>query len=93
MPISNPSMPSVPDGLHVDDLTLNAAGLLITAHTTAAQATCPSCGRSSTQVHSAYWRTLKDLPWQDRTVTWHLRVRRFRCGHCRGGSSPNQRRH
>lgn len=31
MPISNPSIPSVPDGLHVDDLTLNTAGLLITA--------------------------------------------------------------
>ncbi|MCF4124452.1 ISL3 family transposase [Methylobacterium sp. SyP6R] len=73
-------MPSVPDGLHVDALTLDTAGLLITAHTTAAQATCSSCGQSSTRVHSAYWRTLKDLPWQDRTVTWHLRVRRFRCG-------------
>ncbi len=44
MPISNLSMPSVPDGLHVADLTLDTAGLLITAHTTAAQATCPSCG-------------------------------------------------
>jgi transposase len=84
MPISNPSVPSVPDGLHVDDLTLDTAGLLITAHTTAAQATCPTCGQSSTRVHSAYWRTLRDLPWHDRTVTWHLRVRRFRCGHCLG---------
>ncbi len=69
MPISNPLMP---DGLHVDDLTLSAVGLLITAHITAVQATCPSCGRSSTCVHSAYWRTLKDLPWHDRAVTWHL---------------------
>lgn len=77
-------MPSVPDGFHVDDLTLPTAGLLITPHTTAHQATCPSCGRSSTRVHSTYWRTLKDLPWQDRTVTWHLRVRRFRCNHCPG---------
>ena len=36
MPIPNPSLPSVPDGLHVADLTLDAAGLLITARTTAA---------------------------------------------------------
>lgn len=29
--IANPSLPSVPDGLHVDELTLAADGLLITA--------------------------------------------------------------
>ena len=84
MPISNPSLPSVPDGLHVDELTLEAAGLLITARTTAAQAFCPTCGRPSIRVHSSYWRTLKDLPWQDRAVTWRVKVRRFRCGHCPG---------
>ena len=84
MPISNPSMPSVPDGLHVDDLTLDKTGLLITARTTAAQASCRVCGRASTRVHSRYWRTFKDLPWQDRSVTWRVQVRRFRCGHCPG---------
>ena len=84
MPISNPSMPSVPDGLHVDDLKLDATGLLITAHTTAAQVTCPACGRASTRVHSMYWRIFKDLPWQDRAVTWRIRMRRFRCPHCPG---------
>jgi transposase len=35
-------------------------------------------------VHSRYWRTFKDLPWQDRSVTWRVQVRRFRCGHCPG---------
>lgn len=40
MPISNPSMPSVPDGVHVDDLTLDTSGLLITAHATMDGATC-----------------------------------------------------
>jgi transposase len=84
MPISNPSMPSVPDGVHVDDLTLDPRGLLITAHTTTVDATCPSCGRPSTRMHSTYQRTLKDLPWQDRAVTWRLKVRRFRCSHCPG---------
>ena len=84
MPISNPSMPSVPDGLHVDDLTLDGSVLLITARTTAAQASCRVCGCASARVHSRYWRTFKDLPWQDRSVTWRVQVRRFRCSHCLG---------
>lgn len=83
MPISNPSLPSVPDGLHVDGLTLDTSGLLITARTTAAQACCRVCGRS-VRVHSRYWRTFDDLPWQDRSMTWRVQVRRFRCGHCPG---------
>ena len=82
MPIFNPSMPSVPDGLHVDELKLDAVGLLITARTTAAEATCSACGRTSMRVHSTYWRTFKDLPWQDRAVTWRVKVRRFRCSCC-----------
>jgi transposase len=84
MAISNPALPSVPDGLHVDELTLDAAGLLISARITADRASCPTCGRSSSRLHSAYWRTFKDLPWQGRTVTWCLKVRRFRCSRCPG---------
>jgi transposase len=84
MPVSNPLLPSVPDGLHVDDLQLDAAGLVICARTIAAEAVCPSCGRASRRVHSAYWRTFQDLPWQDRVVAWRIKVRRFRCSHCPG---------
>ena len=84
MPISNPSLPSVPDGLHVDELKLDAAGLLITARTTTVEAACPACGRTSARVHGTYWRTCQDLPWQDRAVTWRIKVRRFRCVHCPG---------
>src|SRR5215207_7048956 len=84
MPISNPSLPTVPDGLPVDDLRLDSDGLLITTRTTATQAACPTCGGASSRVHSPYWRTLKDLPWQGRIVTWRVRVRRFRCDHCPG---------
>lgn len=76
--------PSVPDGLHVDDLRLDAARLLIIARTTAAQVTCRTCGHPSSRVHSFYWRTFQDLPSQDRVVTWRVKVRRFRCGHCPG---------
>jgi transposase len=34
----------------------------------------------SRRVHSHYTRTLADLPWQGRTVSIHVRARRFRCG-------------
>lgn len=84
MPLSNPSLPTVPDGLYVDELTLDPSGLLLLARTTAAQAVCPTCGYASSRVHSRYWRTLQDLPWQDRAVTWRVQVRRFRCSHCPG---------
>ena len=84
MPISNPSLPTVPAGLHVEGLTLDAAGLVITARTIAAEATCPVCGHASARVHGRHWRTFHDLPWQDRAVTWRVLVRRFRCCRCPG---------
>lgn len=62
MPLTNQSSPTVPDGLHVDDLTLDPSGLLLLARTTAAQAFCHNCGHTSSRVHSRYWRTLLDLP-------------------------------
>lgn len=77
-------MPTVPDGLHVDELALDPSGLFLLARTTAAQAVCPTCGYASFRIHSRYWRTLQDLPWQDRAVTWRDQVRRFRCSHCPG---------
>ena len=57
MPLSNPSLPTVPDGLHVDELTPDPSGLLLLARTIAAQAVCPTCGYASSRVHSRYWRT------------------------------------
>ena len=79
MLIINPLLPSVLDGLHVAELELEAAELLITAWTTAVQTACPACGRASTRVHDSDCRTSKDPLWQDRAVTWRVRVRRFRC--------------
>jgi transposase len=43
------------------------------------QAACPTCGRVSTSRHSAYVRTLKDLPALGATVSLHIRVARRRC--------------
>src|SRR6266446_3128003 len=45
-----------------------------------AQAACPTCGRVSRSRHSAYVRTLKDLPAVGATVSLQIRVGRWRCG-------------
>lgn len=41
---------------------------------------CPRCGAASSQRHSAYIRTLSDLPCAGRVVVVALHVRKFRCG-------------
>jgi hypothetical protein len=42
-------------------------------------ATCPDCGVLSRARHSSYWRGLKDLPIQGRSVQLKLQVGRWRC--------------
>ena len=42
-------------------------------------AVCPSCGSRSTRVHSRYWRTIADLPWEGIPVRLSLRARKFFC--------------
>ena len=45
-----------------------------------ASARCPACDRLSQTRHSRYWRTLKDLAAQGRSVTLRVHVSRWRCG-------------
>jgi hypothetical protein len=80
----NPILPTVPAGLCVDRVTLDAACLAITARTIGPDARCPACGQATPRVHSRYWRKVADPPWHDRTVPWRIQVRRFRCCHCPG---------
>jgi len=68
MPISNLSLPTVPAGLRVDALVLNAAELVVTARTTLTRASCRVYGQPSERVHSAYWCPTQDPPKQDRAV-------------------------
>ena len=42
-------------------------------------ADCPTCGMTSTRIHSVYRRVLSDFPWQGRPVTIRVAARRFRC--------------
>jgi hypothetical protein len=65
--------------------TLTLIGVTGTAETVVVEADgpsgaqCPSCGRRSDARHSRYWRTLKDLAAQGRSVTLRVRVTRWRC--------------
>ena len=40
---------------------------------------CPLCSQASSQVHSWYQRTLRDVPCAGRQVVFHLSVRKFFC--------------
>jgi transposase len=51
----------------------------IVAAAASTTARCPTCRRTSSLVHSRYWRTLRDLPWQGSAVELRIEVRRFRC--------------
>jgi transposase len=42
-----------------------------------AVAVCPSCGSRSSRVHSRYWRTIADLPWEGILVRISLRIWAF----------------
>ena len=48
--------------------------------TTTPSALCPLCHRPSRRVHSRYWRTIRDLPCGEQSLTLRVRVRRFFCG-------------
>jgi transposase len=71
-------LPDIPS-LHVEHLEVTPEGLLIRASSTQAANACPSCGSSTTRVHSRYERTLQDLPWGKLRVRLCVCVRRFFC--------------
>jgi transposase len=66
-------------GLRLDAITVADDRVTIMATTIGRRARCPLCRRSSTRVHSRYWRTVADQPWGGRPVAIRLQVRRFRC--------------
>jgi len=83
MQITMRHLPAVPAGLLVEAIEVEPTGVVMTARPLADGTSCPACGVITRRVHSHYWRTLADLPWHDRRVTWRLKVRRFRCGSCK----------
>ena len=72
-------LPLLPAGLLVQQILPSPYHLTIVATARQKTAACPDCAALSCRVHSRYDRTLSDLPWQGRSVTLRVRVRRFRC--------------
>ena len=57
-----------PAGLVVDTVITEADRIMINAHPSARDASCPGCGITSAKVHSRYARRLLDLPSHDQGV-------------------------
>ena len=81
MPNTDPYRASftIPEKLHVDELSFDAESVTIHASTENPTAECPLCGRPSRRIHGLYTRTLADLPWSGIPVRLRLRVRKFFC--------------
>jgi DNA-binding NarL/FixJ family response regulator len=68
---------SVP--LRIVSVVGDTVPLVVVARMTAPTARCPQCGHPSARIHSRYWRSPQDLPWQTIPVRWHLECRKFWC--------------
>lgn len=72
-------LPSQTD-ICVEDIVLDdPQHVIIQASASPTTATCPSCGQSTTRIHSRYTRTLADVPWATIAVSLRLHVRKFVC--------------
>jgi transposase len=76
----------------IERVEQHAGGFVIWAHPVASEAPCPTCGRTSTRVHSRYDRKLADAAIAGQPVLVRLQVRRFFCGHgdCSAKTSAEQ---
>jgi transposase len=73
------TIPFTLPGFAIDQVDEYESQLAIQAHSTATQAVCPLCNQSSSQVHSHYTRSPRDLSCSGRQIRLVLSVRRFRC--------------
>ena len=73
-------LPGAPH-LRLETIAFAPSTLTVQLRSMQAHPTCPDCGQVAQRRHSAYIRTLADLPWADLAARIHLRVRRFFCDH------------
>jgi hypothetical protein len=73
------SLFSLPEGLQVERIELQGNLLAIAIVSVLPSSCCPLCSQASSQVHSWYQRTLRDVPCAGRQVVFHLSVRKFFC--------------
>ena len=73
------SLFALPEGLEVERIELQGNLLAVAIVSVLACSCCPLCSQASSQVHSWYQRTLRDVPCAGRKVVVHLSVRKFFC--------------
>ncbi|WP_281407094.1 ISL3 family transposase [Methylobacterium sp. WL64] len=68
-------------GCAIERVIQSGGRLVVVAHARRVRGRCPTCGTTSTAVHSVYERHPADLPSVGQPMTLRLRVRRFYCHH------------
>jgi transposase len=68
-----------PTSLHLVHIETERNVITLVVRTTASEAKCSLCEKSSMKVHSRYTRLLADLPWMGHAVHLKLHLRRFFC--------------
>ena len=71
----------IPSGAEVELICLRSKAGEIQVELRAHQpfSRCPNCDSRSSRVHSRYWRTIADLPWEGIPVRILLQARKFFC--------------
>jgi transposase len=69
----------LPATLEIAQILEQPNHVVIHASSISQTASCPACGQSSQSLHSRYARAPDDLAIAEKSVTLHLRVRRYRC--------------
>src|SRR3954454_14196074 len=65
--------------LVIEDVADEGERIVVRARTPQGTAACPVCGASTGRVHGYHWRTVADVPVDDRRVVVRVRVRRLVC--------------
>jgi len=65
--------------LRMQQLQLSSEELRLVLTSMQTEGQCPLCGHGTTRVHSAYTRTLQDLPWGSQRLQLCVQVHRFFC--------------
>ena len=78
-PVPQKVLPFIPPTLKVTRVVPTAEAVMIEATGRATNARCPECSVSSRRLHSWYFRHLRDLPWQGRSVIIRVHGKRYYC--------------
>ncbi|MFJ6637093.1 ISL3 family transposase, partial [Streptomyces sp. NPDC091376] len=65
--------------LVIEDVVDEGERIVVRARTPRDTAVCPVCGASSERVHGYHWRTVADVPVDERRVVVRVRVQRLVC--------------